>query len=451
MAFWGSGRAQRGLGGERGFGETRLPPSDDEGQTINISRMFVDGLTIFGQHYDAPRLYVSTNGTVSISRAFTDYPTSADGPPRHPILAPFWADIDTRLDGEPPESGGIWVDLTETVVTITWDRVGAYRRNAETTNTFQLQIVNLGGGDADFLFRYESITWTQGTATLDTGARAGIFGAGTDISFGSDPLRLDQDPGNSGLAGLWGYSLRAGTFAEMATRGPDITGTENADRLDGTALSERLLGEGGDDTIHGFDGADTIVGGAGNDVLVGGVAATDLRDIIYGEAGNDWIDGGYGNDELWGGDGHDTLIGGFGSDTLIGGDGNDILSGGPLSDLMFGGPGNDYLNGGFGFDRLNGGDGADRFFHLGTVGHGDDWIQDYDAAEGDVLVFGTAGAAPEDFLVQYANTPGAGDAAFQEAFITHIPTADIIWALVDGAAQDELIILLDGVAFDLLA
>jgi hypothetical protein len=43
------------------------------------------------------------------------------------------ADIDTRLDGEGTESGPIWVDIDpiSDVVTITWQNVGFYRRNAE--------------------------------------------------------------------------------------------------------------------------------------------------------------------------------------------------------------------------------------------------------------------------------------------------------------------------------
>ena len=37
-----------------------------------------------------------------------------------------------------------------------------------------------------------------------------------------------------------------------------------------------------------------------------------------------------------------------------------------------------------------------------------------------------------------ANTPNAGDAAVEEAFVVYRPTGQIIWALVDGAANDNL-------------
>ncbi|MEY8839504.1 calcium-binding protein, partial [Cribrihabitans sp. XS_ASV171] len=148
---------------------------------------------------------------------------------------------------------------------------------------------------------------------------------------------------------------------------------------------------------------------------------------------------GYGNDQVFGQEGNDTLAGGFGADELQGQDGDDVITGGALSDLVFGGDGNDFVNGGFGYDRINGGDGADRFFHLGVADHGSDWVQDYDAAEGDVLVFGGSATA-DRFQVNLAHTetPGgvrSGDASVQEAFIIDRSTGQILWALVDGEGQ----------------
>jgi Ca2+-binding RTX toxin-like protein len=173
-------------------------------------------------------------------------------------------------------------------------------------------------------------------------------------------------------------------------------------------------------------------------------------DRIYAGEGHDHVDGGYGNDEIRGDSGNDTLLGGFGADTVIGATGNDVITGAAWGDVLFGGAGNDFLNGGFGFDRLNGGSGADQFYHLGIYDHGSDWIQDYRAAEGDVMVFGGA-AKRTDFMISLAQTPGAGQAQIDEAFVIHIPTAQIVWALVDGAGQSELNLRAGGQVFDLLA
>jgi Ca2+-binding RTX toxin-like protein len=221
--------------------------------------------------------------------------------------------------------------------------------------------------------------------------------------------------------------------------------------LTGTEDGERLAGDMGNDTIYGMDGADTLIGMDGDDLIYGGDTKADLKDEVYGGNGNDLIDGGYGNDALRGDAGNDTILGGYGVDTIIGGDGDDDLTGQTWSDLIFGGDGDDFINGGFGFDRVNGGTGADRFYHIGHKGHGSDWIQDYDAASGDLLVYGGAGAVKDDFLVQTNFTPLAGAADVAEVFITHKSSGVLLWALVDGDAQSSLNLVLNGETFDLLA
>ena len=159
------------------------------------------------------------------------------------------------------------------------------------------------------------------------------------------------------------------------------------------------------------------------------------------------------DDDIWfpaliGTEGDDKI---FGADTLIGNGGADVLNGGALSDVLFGNDGFDFLNGGFGHDRLNGGAGPDRFFHQGVAGHGSDWIQDYAAAEGDRLVWGGAASATESqFQVNIAHTEGAGSAAVDEAFVIWRPPGQILWALVDGAGQNDIRLQIGGEVFDLV-
>jgi len=230
-----------------------------------------------------------------------------------------------------------------------------------------------------------------------------------------------------------------------------LAGNSGDDTLRGAEGNDQLFGLTGNDSIDGGDGADTLIGGDGNDTLIGGTGTEDLRDLIYGGAGDDSIIGGYGNDELRGDAGNDTIEGGFGADTLIGGAGNDTLAGSAFSDQIIGGDGDDWINGGFGFDRVNGGTGADRFYHLGVAGHGTDWIQDYSAADGDELMFGNVAAQASDFQINWATTAGAGEAGVQEAFIVYRPTGQLIWALVDGAAQDQIWLRIGSETWDLLA
>ncbi|MCV2891237.1 Calx-beta domain-containing protein [Ruegeria aquimaris] len=251
----------------------------------------------------------------------------------------------------------------------------------------------------------------------------------------------------------------------VAPRDLLLTGTPNEDTLVGEAgndtllglgANDRLAGEAGNDNLDGGLGADTLNGGDGDDTIIGGPAADDLRDVIYAGEGNDSVDAGAGNDLVFGQGGNDTIAGGFGVDELQGQDGDDVITGSAFSDLVFGGAGDDFVNGGFGSDRINGGSGADKFFHVGVEGHGSDWLQDYSAADGDVLLFGIASATREQFQVNFAHTENAegersGNDAVMEAFVIYRPTGQIMWALVDGAGQSSINLQIGADVYDLLA
>ncbi|WP_299567063.1 hypothetical protein [uncultured Sulfitobacter sp.] len=276
-------------------------------------------------------------------------------------------------------------------------------------------------------------TFTDGFGNVET-----VESVAVELPRGATPAEV-VDPIDNGLR----------LFGDAGNN--TLRGGASDDFLNGAAGNDRLLGEGGNDTLAGGDGADTLNGGDGNDEITGGASAGDLRDVIYGGNGNDEIDAGYGNDEIFGGNGNDTMAGGFGADTVQGQAGDDVLTGAALGDLLFGGDGDDFINGGFGFDRVNGGAGADDFFHLGVENHGADWIQDYDAAEGDTLVFGRGDVAASQFQINIATTQGAGGPGIDEAFVIFRPTGQILWALVDGAGQDEINLQIGSEVFDLTA
>ncbi|MCU9837921.1 hypothetical protein OEZ49_09095 [Ruegeria sp. WL0004] len=250
--------------------------------------------------------------------------------------------------------------------------------------------------------------------------------------------------------------VTSGSLTLVGTPAPDtLEGGEGDDDLSGLGDNDVLRGFGGNDTLRGGDGADTLNGGDGDDLILGGDTASDLRDVIFGGEGNDSVDAGSGNDLIFGQGGNDTIAGGFGVDEIQGQDGDDVITGSAFSDLVFGGAGNDFVNGGFGHDRINGGSGADKFYHLGIFDHGSDWVQDYNAAEGDVLLFGNAAATRADFQVNFAHTASAegeraGDDAVQEAFVIYRPTGQIMWALVDGQGQSSINLQIGGDVFDLL-
>ncbi|MEY8841171.1 calcium-binding protein, partial [Cribrihabitans sp. XS_ASV171] len=305
-----------------------------------------------------------------------------------------------------------------------------------------------GGDGNDVLDGLDGFDILFGGAGIDTAqyetASAGIA---ADLQNGTAGA-ADRFEGIENLIGSPFADRLTGDDAGNGLGGRDgddrIEGMGGADTISGGEGADILIGGAGNDDIQAGGGTDTVIGGEGDDFLYGSSAAfpltqADLRDAIFGGNGNDFVDGGLGNDELRGDAGNDTVTGGFGSDSVFGGDGDDDISGQALSDLMFGGAGEDFINGGFGFDRLNGGEGADRFFHLGLASHGADWVQDYDAGEGDVLVFGQMGT-DDDFQVNFAETANAGTAGVAEAFVIHRPTGQVMWALVDGAAQSQIML-----------
>jgi len=255
---------------------------------------------------------------------------------------------------------------------------------------------------------------------------------------------------DDGLARIpGGFSIANGVVIEEASGGSGM------DLLIGNGANNRLIGNGGDDALFGGDGADRLLGGDGDDLIIGGASSADLRDVVFAGAGDDSVDAGAGNDQVFGQDGNDTIAGGAGVDDLQGQNGNDVITGSAFSDLVFGGAGNDFVNGGFGHDRINGGSGADKFFHVGVEGHGSDWVQDYVAGDGDVLLWGGGTATAGDFQVNLAHTANAagersGDDGVQEAFVIYKPSEQIIWALVDGGGQSAINIQIGGDTFDLL-
>lgn len=266
---------------------------------------------------------------------------------------------------------------------------------------------------------------------------------------------MQSDYGRAYIAGLAGDDTivgRDGTETLNGNKGDDVlTSTGPSTTLLGGLGNDRLNGSRFADIMLGGDGEDTIIGGDGNDSIMGGDTSRDRRDDVFAGRGNDHIDGGYGNDRLHGDDGNDTIIGGFGADTLHGGNGDDVLSGSDWGDKIIGGDGDDFINGGFGHDRLHGGTGADLFFHAGIKLHNTDWVKDYNAAQGDVLLSGIRGSSASDYVVNFAITPGADDPNVAEAFIGYKPTGQKLWALVDGGDQTEINIQIAGQIYDLLA
>ena len=256
-------------------------------------------------------------------------------------------------------------------------------------------------------------------------------GAGNDLLSGGDGI--DNLNGGEGVdtvdytksAVAMTVNLAAGTSSD----GDSLSGIEIVfgstfnDNLTGDDNANRLEGGNGDDILKGGKGADTLNGGAGldwadysgssegvyvnlftgeakygdaeGDVLISieNLKGSKFNDTLIGSAATTVLDGGEGDDildyskstgsvtvnlatnfatggfatgdiisnfeNLRGSALADTLEGTAGVNKLYGGDGNDTLSGFAGADEIYGGAGNDTIAGGDDADFIDGGDGND--------------------------------------------------------------------------------------------
>jgi RHS repeat-associated protein len=212
-----------GLGGPDGFGTDSLGANDDGSTSaIDITAAFPNGFQLFGSTYET--IYINNNGNITFGSPLSNYtPESIGTGFTDPIIAPFWADVDTR-GGPTTATGGnttgsnlVWYDVnpaTQTV-TVTWDDVGYYSEHTDKTDAFQLQLIGGPNGAEHIKFIYQSIEWTAGDASGGFGglggtpARAG-YSAGDGVHYFELPgsgdetamLSLPTTTGDTGAAGV---------------------------------------------------------------------------------------------------------------------------------------------------------------------------------------------------------------------------------------------------------
>jgi hypothetical protein len=241
-----------GLGGSAGFGENSLGRNDDgSSAAIDITSVFgTAGLNFFGTTFHS--LYINNNGNITFGHSNSAYtPLQITGGVGNPIIAPFWADVDTRGGDTAATPGGnstgsnlVYYDLDPVnhVMTITWDDVGYYSAHTNALDAFQLQLIGLGDGNFDIVFRYEDINWTAGTASggnsnglggtpARAGYSAGDGNAGHYFELGgsgdqSAMLALDNTSGNTGIAGVDIFQVLSGNVSAASVANGTIQFTD---------------------------------------------------------------------------------------------------------------------------------------------------------------------------------------------------------------------------------
>ena len=181
-------------------GDTAVPTNDDGSSgLVNIAFPF----PFFDVEHKS--LFVNTNGVISFLVEVSQYtPDSFPLDNNRRLIAPFWADVDTR------EGGVVYyretLDLAirtrvsekirkyfvrqrrftaKWVMIVTWLNVARYGGNASLLNTFQTILVT-DGLYSFSIFYYNKVEWTFGTESSGIPAQAG-FNAGDGIRYFNTP------------------------------------------------------------------------------------------------------------------------------------------------------------------------------------------------------------------------------------------------------------------------
>jgi hypothetical protein len=212
-----------------GFTTNTLARNDD-GSTSVVTLPFA--VNFFGTTYS--NTFVNNNGNITFTSPLATFtPSALNGPTAVPIIAPFFADVDTRGAASGLTSYGNGTFNGYNAFGVTWPGVGYFGSHTDKLNTFQLLLVDRGDtgtGNFDIYFNYDQMLWETGDASGGsngfggTSAAAGYSaGAGTPGTFaqlqgslvngalidgGSNALTANS---NIGVAGRYLFNVRDGS------------------------------------------------------------------------------------------------------------------------------------------------------------------------------------------------------------------------------------------------
>ncbi|KAL3939350.1 MAG: hypothetical protein SGBAC_005908 [Bacillariaceae sp.] len=162
---------------EPGAEWTALHRNDDE--FVELTNIGID-FDWFGEIKNA--LYINNNGNLSFDTNVLSYDPNGFTAGSTDMIAPFWADVDTRgaVDGY------IWYRTIGDKFIVTWEEVARYGGDVSTPliDTFQVVLSDVASSDPKICFCYETMEWYWGTATSVRQAQVGIAGDGNVFNIG---------------------------------------------------------------------------------------------------------------------------------------------------------------------------------------------------------------------------------------------------------------------------
>ncbi len=187
-----------------GFNSNTLARNDDGstglvdlGFTANFFGNAATGENVYNQ------VYVNNNGNVTFRSPLSTFtPFGLTGSTNIPIIAAFFADVDTRGAASSEVTYGRGTVNGRNAFGANYVNVGYYSGKTDKINDFQLVLIDradTGAGNFDIEFNYNRIQWETGEASGGTGG------------LGGDSARIGFSNGTG----------RAGTFFELCGSGID--------------------------------------------------------------------------------------------------------------------------------------------------------------------------------------------------------------------------------------
>lgn len=161
-----------------GFDTNTLARNDD-GSTDAVSL----GLTANFFGVSNTEAFINNNGNITFDSdlsTFTPFDLTTTG---RQIIAPFFADVDTRGSGSDEVTYGTGSVGGRDAFGVNWENVGYFSEADDKLNSFQLVLIDrsdLGAGDFDFEYNYDTIDWETGDAS---GGSGGLGGSSARVGY----------------------------------------------------------------------------------------------------------------------------------------------------------------------------------------------------------------------------------------------------------------------------
>jgi gliding motility-associated-like protein len=185
----------------------------DDGSSLLVNLPFT--FCFYGTNYNS--VYINANGNVSFGGSYPNFTATGFPDNSFVMVAPFWADVDTRGFGQ------VFYKVTPNAIYVNWVNVGYYDSHTDKRNTFQLVLtdgtdLSIGAGN-NVAFCYKDMQWTTGDASNGTNG------------FSGDPATVGANKGDGTSFIQFGRFDKPGSFYD----GPGLS-TDGVDWLDDKSL-----------------------------------------------------------------------------------------------------------------------------------------------------------------------------------------------------------------------